>query len=74
MRKIVGFLSGHKLETFTIAFFLASILFISVTIHSCVQSINEAGGLRVVVVESGKEIKLLANDIDEAYKKEKTNP
>lgn len=73
MKKIWTFITDNKLEVGTAIFFICAIAFITFTAHSCTKSIKKAGGFRYVIVESGKEIKLLANDINEAYEEEKAN-
>lgn len=73
IEKIKEIVSEHKIETGTTIFLICVIIFFTFAVHSCMKNIKEAGGFRTVVVESGKEIKLLANDIDKAYEEEKDN-
>lgn len=65
MKKIIDIINNYKLEVFTITFLFAAFIFIGVTINHCVHNIDEVGGLRTVVVESGKEIKSIIKDINE---------
>ena len=66
--KRIKFLKEHKIEafvaTFVVTFLFVSYIFLVTTIYNCVHTIDEAGGLRTIVVESGKEIKSIINDIN----------
>jgi uncharacterized membrane-anchored protein len=74
MKKIMTFINEHKIETGAIVTVICALVFGFFAIYSSIKNIEEAGGFRQVIVESGKEIKLLSEDINRAYEKEKNNP
>jgi hypothetical protein len=74
MKKIWTVITDYKIETGATIILICVIVFLMFTVHSCVKNIKEIGGLRHVIVESGKEIKLLTNDINKAYEEERNNP
>lgn len=74
MNKVRGLITNHKIETGAVVALICAWAFIFFAAHSCVKDIREAGGIRTIIVESGKEMKLLSEDINKAYEKEKNNP
>jgi hypothetical protein len=79
MKKATGFINEHKIEiSAMIAVICAGICAITFTVHSCMKSLEEAGGFRTIIVESGKKVKLIANDINKAvedhYEAERNDP
>lgn len=74
MNKIRGLITNYKIETGAVIILICVTAFLFFTIRSCIKDIEEAGGIRTIIVESGKEMKLLSEDINKAYEKEKNNP
>lgn len=74
MGKIWTVITNYKIETCALIILTCTIVFVIFAANSCINNIKEVGGFRQVIVESGKEIKLLSEDINRAYEKEKNNP
>lgn len=74
MNKIWSFITKHAYEIIGMLFCICAISFLMFTIYFWTKSIEEVGGVRAIIVESGKELKLLSEDINRAYEKERNNP
>ena len=78
INKIWISISNHKLETGVLIGIICAIIFLLFSVRSCTHEMNKVGGFRTIIVESGKEIKLIADDIDSAveehYKLKRNEP
>lgn len=54
-----------KIEKIVLSFIVVLVLFSCYIAISVANRVNEAGGLRNVIVDTGKEIKGIINDISE---------
>ena len=64
MTKLLYFINEHKFDLVLIILFLLSISIICVFILNTIDVIQEAGGIRGIIVDVGKEIKAIGNDIN----------
>lgn len=58
-----------KIEKIVLIFIGVLVIALGFTIHSLFSKIEESGGMRNVIVETGKEVKGIINEVSENEKK-----
>ena len=54
-----------SLEKVMIIMVVVALAFIALSVHQCSKAIDEAGGMRNIIVEAGKEIDSIKKEISE---------
>ena len=53
-----------RIEKIVLIIIILLLLFICGSVYKTVSAINEAGGIKQIIIETGKEIKDISNQID----------